>query len=165
MIRKAKKEDKKSILKIYQEAQAFIKTYNSPQWQDGYPNEKTFLADLDDGLIYVNEIGDEIVSVASFLNYEPTYEIIDGKWLNDEPYLVIHRIATRKAHLGKGYAKDFLNFAHQVLKAKNIRIDTHELNEPMKKFLQKNGFVLCGKIMLFRSYDNVRLAYHKVYEK
>lgn len=162
MIRKATINDKPQVLKIYKEAQEFIKSYNSPQWQDGYPNEKSFIKDIKHGTIYVNEIDNVIVGVATFLDYEKTYEVIDGKWLNDEDYIVIHRIATTTSKLGKGHAKDFIDYLENELNVKNIKIDTHELNEPMKRFLTKNGFIYCGIIYLENPHDKVRLAYQKV---
>ncbi len=165
MIRKATLKDKESVLKIYEEARAFIKTYNSPQWQDGYPNEDTFNKDIKDGTIYVNEVEGIVVGVATFLDYEPTYEEIDGAWLNDEEYVVIHRIATTTSKLGKGHAKAFIDYLENNPKVKNIKIDTHELNEPMKRFLIKNGFIYCGIITLNNPVDKLRLAYQKVVTK
>lgn len=165
MIRLATKEDKNEVLKIYNDAKKFIKEYNSPQWQSGYPNEQSFDNDLLNNSIYVNIKENKIVGVATILSYEPTYEIIEyGKWLNDEPYKVIHRIATSIDSLGKGYASDFLSFINNELKSKNIRIDTHELNKPMIKFLIKNGFEYCGIIYLNQPHDKIRLAYQKVYK-
>lgn len=164
MILKAKLEDKEEVLAIYNDARAFIKTYNSPQWQDGFPNEESFLSDLESLSLYVNKIGNTIVSVASIFNYESTYEIIDGAWQNDENYAVIHRIATRRDARGKGYSKAILDYIHNELGFMNIRIDTHELNIPMLNFLNKNGFVFCGIIYLNKPDDNKRLAYQKVYK-
>ncbi len=163
MIRKAKLGDLKAVLKLYEDAKKFIKSYDSPQWQDGYPNEQTFLGDLKLEQVFVNEVKNKIVGVASFLTYEPTYDSIEGAWLNAEPYIVIHRITTAIDELGKGYAKAFIDYINQVLGYQNIRIDTHHLNEPMKRFLIKNGFVLCGVITLNQPEDNKRLAYQKVF--
>ncbi len=165
MIRKATLKDKEAVLKIYEEARAFIKTYNSPQWQDGYPNEDTFIGDIKDGTIYVSEVEGVVVGVATFLDYEETYNQIDGAWLNDEDYIVIHRIATTTKELGKGHAKAFIDFLENNPNVKNIRIDTHELNEPMKRFLIKNGFIYCGIITLNNPVDKLRLAYQKVINK
>lgn len=165
MIRKATLNDKLEILKIYEDAKKFIKSYNSPQWQDGYPNENSFLDDIKKNQIYVKETNNKVVAVATFMDFEPTYIDIDGSWLNDEEYIVIHRIATRVDELGKGHSKAFLDYIHKELGYNNIRIDTHELNEPMKKFLHKNGFVYCGIIYLLNDYDNKRLAYQKIYTK
>lgn len=164
MIRKAQLKDLIEVLKIYDNAREYIKTYNSPQWQTGYPNKESFLEDLKNEELYVNEVNGKIVSVATLLTNEPTYEKIAGAWLNKEEALVIHRIATAENAKNKGYAKDFLDFANQILGYNNIKIDTHELNEPMKNFLIKNGFIYCGVIRLFRDFDNKRLAYQKVYK-
>lgn len=164
MIRKAELKDLNQVLKIYNDAKEYIKTYNSPQWQEGYPNKESFLIDLKNKELYVNEVNGEIVAVATLLTNEPTYENIDGAWLNEEKAIVIHRIATAKNAKKKGYAKEFLDFANETLGYNNIKIDTHELNEPMKNFLIKNGFVYCGIIYLFKDFDNKRLAYQKVYK-
>ena len=45
-------------------------------------------------------------------------------------------------------------------KYKNLRIDTHEDNIPMRSFLLKHGFVECGIIYLENGEE--RIAYHKV---
>lgn len=165
MIRLATNNDKKEVLLIYEEAKAFIRSYNSPQWQAGYPNEGSFNNDIKNNQIYVKEVNGKIVSVASILDYEPTYEVIEGKWLNNEPYKVVHRIATKTEELGKGYAGSFLSFINKQLNCNNIRIDTHKLNQPMIKYLEKNGFTYCGIIYLNQKEDNIRLAYHKDYLK
>lgn len=75
---------------------------------------------------------------------EETYKEIQGAWLNDEPYAVIHRIAS----LGKGrnLLKDAIDFA--FAKIDNIRIDTHEDNNIMRSLLNKLGFVYTGIIHL-----------------
>lgn len=162
MIRKASLMDKDEVLSIYNEAKIFIKAYNSPQWQDGTPNEESFLNDLKNDNLYVKEINNEIVAVATILKTEEAYLNIDGCWLNDEDYLVIHRIATKVNHHKKGYAKSFLDYIYETLGYKNIKIDTHELNEPMKRFLNKNGFRYCGIVYLDKD-KKKRLAYQKTY--
>ena len=44
------------------------------------------------------------------------------------------------------------------------KTDTHENNEPMKKFLEKNGFSYCGVIYLDKEPDvgEKRIAYEKI---
>ncbi len=75
---------------------------------------------------------------------EETYKEILGAWLNDEPYAVIHRIAS----LGKGknLLKAAIDFAFN--KTNNIRIDTHEDNNIMRSLLKKLGFLYTGIIHL-----------------
>lgn len=164
MIRKATINDKKEVLKIYEQAKVFIKTFNSPQWQTGSPNEESFFADLKNSSLYVNVVDNKIVAVATLITDEPTYQNIKGAWLNEEESIVIHRIATSTDEQKKGHAKAFLTYINETLKYNNIKIDTHELNIPMKNFLIKNGFILCGEITLFKEFDNKRLAYQKVFK-
>ena len=40
------KSDISSILKIIEEAQAYLAMQNIDQWQNGYPNEKAILKDM-----------------------------------------------------------------------------------------------------------------------
>lgn len=162
IIRKASLKDKDEVVSIYNEAKMFIKSYNSPQWQDGTPNEKSFFEDLKNDNLYVNEVDNNIVAVATILKTEKAYLKIDGAWLNDEDYVVIHRIATKVNHHKKGYAKAFLNYIYETLGYANIKIDTHELNEPMKRFLSKNGFIYCGIVYLDED-KKKRLAFQKTY--
>ena len=145
MIRRANKEDIISIMPIYEAAKAKMRADgNMHQWSDKYPDEETLLDDINRGELYIahdNEIYG--VFMLSFSG-EETYEEIQGAWLNDEPYAVIHRIAS----LGKGrnLLKDAIDFA--FAKTNNIRIDTHEDNNIMRTLLNKLGFAYTGIIHL-----------------
>lgn len=145
MIRRAIKEDIISIMPIYEAAKAKMRVDgNMHQWSDKYPDEATLLDDINRGELYIaydNEI--YWVFMLSFSG-EETYKEIHGAWLNDEPYAVIHRIAS----LGKGrnLLKDAIDFA--FAKIDNIRIDTHEDNNIMRSLLNKLGFVYTGIIHL-----------------
>lgn len=47
MIRKARSEDLETILKIYEDARAFMAENGNPdQWKDGYPPKKLVEEDL-----------------------------------------------------------------------------------------------------------------------
>ena len=67
---------------------------------------------------------------------DPTYHnIYEGAWINDEPYGVVHRIAS--GNRKKGVASFCLNWC--LDKWPNIRIDTHRDNIVMQSFLNKMG--------------------------
>lgn len=51
--RLALKSDIPQIMKIVDEAQEFIKNQGFNQWQDGYPDEGAFLADISGGCCHV----------------------------------------------------------------------------------------------------------------
>lgn len=161
MIRKAKKDDIESIMPIYEEAKAKMRAEgNVKQWSDKYPDEETLLTDIARGELYVAE-GPEGVYGVFMLSYagEETYEVIDGAWLNDERYAVIHRIASKGR--GTHLLRDAVNYAMKTVD--NVRIDTHEDNKTMRMLLKSLGFVYTGIIHL-KSGDE-RRAYQLVKSK
>ena len=98
---------------------------------------------------------------------ERPYSKIEGKWITTDDYIVIHRMAVDSEIKNKGIATKILEFSEkECIKNKrlSIKTDTHENNEPMKKFLEKNGFSYCGVIYLDREPDvgEKRIAYEKI---
>ena len=158
MIQKAEISQLPRILEIYEKARAFMAESGNPdQWGTGYPPEKMIRQDILNGKSYVNLEGDHIRAVFYFaVETDPTYGYIEGSWLNDAPYGVIHRIAVDGS--GRGVAAECFTFAAQH--CENIRIDTHEKNIPLQRCLTKNGFVRCGTIYL--EDGDPRIAYQKV---
>ena len=164
MIRKAHHNDLDQVLRIYEEAKQFIKSYNSPQWQDGYPNLDTFYDDLSNERLHVFENNQKVVACASFYNDEKDYDVIyEGQWLTkSNNYMAVHTIAVLNSYLGRGIAKKFFDYIFNKYRVNSIRIDTHELNVPMMKMLEKNGFVYCGIIYLNNDKNHKRLAYERI---
>ncbi len=158
MIQKANISQLPRIMEIYEKARIFMAQSGNPdQWGTAYPPEEMIRQDIQDGKSYVNLEGDEIRGVFYFaVEADPTYGYIDGAWLNDAPYGVIHRIAVDGS--GRGVAAECFAFAAQH--CENIRIDTHEKNIPMQRCLTKNGFTRCGIIYL--EDGDPRIAYQKV---
>jgi RimJ/RimL family protein N-acetyltransferase len=167
-IRKATINDTENILMIYEDAKRLLKESGSDQWQNGYPNIDSIRHDLKEDNLYVACLNQEVIGTAYISPMgEPTYKAIDGKWLNDEPYLVIHRIATKGTSYHHGVAKEIIRFSEQAALQRginNIRVDTHFLNIPMQNLLKATGFKDCGIIFLNlpKPFENRRLAYHKV---
>ena len=118
---------------------------NLHQWSDKYPDEETLLNDIARGELYIAHDGNEIYGVFMLsFSGEDTYKEIQGAWINDEPYAVIHRIASFGK--GKNLLEEAINFAFE--KTNNIRIDTHEDNNIMRTLLKKLGFIYTGIIHL-----------------
>ena len=72
-------------------------TGNTGQWVNGYPSREVFLDDIAHrASMIVSDDSGAIVGTFAFLpSPEPTYNHIDGQWLDDNsPYYVIHRIAS-----------------------------------------------------------------------
>ena len=129
-IRNAELSDLGRILEIYRYAQDFmIKTGNPNQWGHTHPQEAQIRQDIDQQIskVLVDETG--IHGVFALLSEpDPTYAVIEqGRWLNDEPYLTIHRVA------GDGQVHGLFSRAADYCKglSSNIRIDTHADNRVM----------------------------------
>ena len=90
------------------------------------------------------------------MHIDDTYNYIEGAWLNNEEYGVIHRIAS--SGIKKGVFTEVYNFVTN--KINNIRIDTHQDNIVMQNVLGKHGFIKCGTIYLKNG--SPRLAFHFV---
>ena len=159
IIRKTNFSDLESVMEIYRLAREFmVTTGNKDQWWDGYPPRDLILQDIENGESYVVDENGEILAVFLYKHgIDPTYiNIENGAWLNDEPYGVIHRIAVKAK--GRGIASFVFDTVYSW--CKNVRIDTHEDNEPMKRALAKNGFEYCGIIHIANG--DRRIAFQRI---
>lgn len=120
--------------------------------KDGSPN-----AGSEASATSPDRLGTPLACFAMMAGPEPTYARIEqGAWLNDEPYLVFHRLAVGAS--GRGVGTFCLRWI--ASQAANVRGDTHELNLPMRGALEKCGFVPCGIIHV--SDGTPRIAYQHV---
>ena len=157
IIRKTTERDFPAICQIYADARDFMRESGNPdQWRDEDPALEVIDRDIKAGLSYVCVQNDEIVGVFYFnIEPEPTYRKIDGQWLNNEPYGVVHRIATSRSFRGAGtFCLEWC--FDQCL---NLRIDTHRDNTPMRNLLNKLGFSYCG--IVWMEGGDERLAFQK----
>jgi GAF domain-containing protein len=147
MIRNATYDDLPRLMEIFGEARKIMReSGNLHQWNDSYPSEEIVRKDIEDGVCFVLCHDNAIAATMAFIpGPDPTYGVIhDGKWLDDSPYHVIHRIAA--AEPGKNVAITLLDWA--FTQTSNIRIDTHKDNAIMQHILDKQGFTHCGMIYL-----------------
>ena len=152
-------DDLTVILDLRDQAREIMRSYgNASQWPDGYPAEEKFVHDIEERCSYVmtNEAGKIVGTFAFIPGPDVTYKVIyDGQWLNDEPYHVIHRIAsTPDSH---GILDALLDYCEDL--DPNIRIDTHKDNVIMINGLKKRGYQYCGIIHLLNGDE--RLAFQK----
>lgn len=168
-IKKSTKNDVDRIMIILGEARQKMGQLGIDQWQYGYPSRDIIKADVAHGNSYaIREEGDDEIYGTFFIKKdgEPTYDkIYDGEWLTDEKaeYLAIHRVAVCNAKRGSGMADEIIKYVADECKKNgigSIRIDTHRGNLPMRKFLDRNGFVQCGIIYLMTGEE--RIAYEKI---
>ena len=165
ILRKTTIEDISRVMEIIEQGRAYLKLSNVDQWQNGYPNEEIIREDIVDGYGYVLECEGKIVgTVALSFDGEPWYDnIYNGKWLTNEDFLVIHRLAVSDDVRGKDAAAEIMRKAKDLCAQRgicSIKIDTHEDNVIMQKFVKKNGFEYCGLVIL--GSEGERLCFEKV---
>lgn len=143
-IRNSTLSDLPRLLEIYSRARDFMRATGNPtQWGDDWPWESAVRADIERGVSYAVEQNGEVVGVFAFIiGDEPTYQKIDGQWLNSAPYGTVHRLAS--GGTVSGVFSACMDFCSALIP--NIRIDTHRDNAPMRHLLAKHGFTECGTI-------------------
>lgn len=128
----------------FQRAQGFV------QWPDGYPPRSEIERDIQNSEGYVLKVDEGIGAyLAISFRGDPAYPKIQGAWLSDGPYAVMHRVAIGDGFRGRGLADEIFRLAGVLATAKGvpaIRIDTDAQNKRMQHILQKNGFVFCGTV-------------------
>ncbi len=162
-IRKATTQDIVRIMEIYAYARDFMaRTGNPDQWgPNKWPPEELIRRDIEKGNSYVCINSEGKVVGTFYYDYgkdiEPTYRgITEGRWRDESPYGVVHRIASDGSE--KGIGAFCINWAFE--RCGHMRIDTHGDNKVMQNLLTKLGFVHCGTIYVEQ--DNYpRLAYEK----
>lgn len=129
---------------------------NSVQWTNGYPQKHVIKQDVADGCFYLVCHNSRIAACFCMRpSPEPTYErIYNGRWPDDSPYHVIHRLASDGSI--KGIAHAVIDFC---IRKDNIRVDTHEQNTTMIHILENEGFARCGTIYV--ADGTPRIAFHK----
>ena len=163
ILRKAEISDKEVIWEMLQQAIQRRKNDGSNQWQDGYPNSETAVIDIKNDVGFVLEIKGNIAGYAAIIfDIEPAYEVIEGNWLSNGKYAVIHRVAISEKFLGQGIAKNlFLEIANYVISQNisSIKVDTNFDNIQMLKILQRLHYTYCGEVY-FRG--SPRKAFEKI---
>ena len=151
--------DLAEALRIYAAAREYMSAHGNPtQWGSTYPPVETVASDIENGNLYFCEVDGKAHGVFAFIEgADKTYAVIEnGAWPDDEPYNVMHRMASDGAVRGIGKAA--LDFCKA--NSGNVRADTHKDNIPMQKALVKRGFKYCGIIYLENGDE--RLAYQKI---
>lgn len=161
-IRKSTVNDISTLLALADAGRATMRLNgNMEQWINGYPSLSDFEDDIQRGISYIVEDNGKAIATFVFMPCpEPTYlEIYQGAWLNDEPYHVIHRLASLPQQ--KGIFDLVMDFCKT--KTTNIRIDTHRDNAIMRHLMEKHGFVYCGIVYMMNGDE--RVAYQKVLKR
>ncbi len=154
----ASRGDLNIIMDIYAGAVELMnRRGNASQWINGYPDRETIEKDIELGRLYVlkDDSGRILCQFCFFVGEEPSYNQIDGRWLNDASYGVVHRLAS--SGLVGGVGRVCLEWCYA--QHSNLRIDTHGDNKNMQELLVALGYHECGTIRVYNGTE--RVAFHK----
>lgn len=162
VFRKAEAADIDAIMEILQGAVRKMLAEGKKQWTEKYPNRIHASADINQGVGYVLTQGDKVVAYGAVVfDGEPVYNNLDGKWLSDLPYVVVHRLAVDTEIHGKGIGAKFFKSVGDLAISRNVRsfrVDTNYDNFAMLHLLPKLGFTYCGEVV----YES---GFRKAFEK
>lgn len=162
-IRPTEIKDLPLVMEIYDYARAFMRaTGNTTQWIDGYPSEALIRREIEESHSFacIDEQGEILGTFCFILGEDPTYQqIYEGAWLNDEPYGVIHRLATNGKQ--KGMSEACLDWCFE--RWPNVRVDTHRDNKVMQHILTKYGFQRCGIIYVKNGTERIAYQMERVH--
>jgi GNAT superfamily N-acetyltransferase len=162
-LRQAKIEDRDIIWNILQQAIERRKQDGSTQWQQGYPNLDTVESDIAKNFGYVMTVEGEIaVYAALIMNDEPAYSTIEGEWLSNGEFVVVHRVAVDEKFAGQGMVKKLFDHIEEFTKSngiQSVKVDTNFDNIAMLKILEGKGYSYCGEVFLA---GGMRKAFEKI---
>ncbi len=154
MIRYGNYSDINQLISLYLNAKVMMEKMGNQQWQSFVPTQSYFALLIKNQKLYVCYNENSIYGAFIFqIGIDDTYLEIDGDWLNNDVYGVIHKLVSlpSKHHVFEEV------FEFCLSKCNNLRIDTHEDNLVMKYLLTKYGFIKCGMIKL--PDQTLRIAY------
>lgn len=150
-------------MEFIEQGKEFLKSLGIDQWQNGYPDAECIKNDI------LNEKGFFLIQDNTFIGYmcidfdgEPAYNNLQGKWLSNLPYVVVHRMVIDNTLKKKGLASIAFQLVENLAIDRGIesfRVDTDADNKIMQHILDKNGFTYCGII----NFDNSeKIAFEKL---
>lgn len=150
LFKKAAEADAGRIWQIIGQAKEQMKQLGSKQWQDGYPLLSTIKEDIALGNGYVLcEEGVVIAYGAVIFSGEPAYDEIVGNWMDNAPYVVVHRLAVANEAKQRGVATCFMQRVEELSRRNGVfrfRVDTNFDNAYMLQLFARLGFSFCGQV-------------------
>ena len=117
IFRSATMADAASIMGIIDDARNRMLAEGKCQWNEAYPQLVHIEADIRAGYAYVLSQADKVVAYgAVILGEEPAYRaIMNGCWLSEGPYVVVHRLAVAGMTRQRGLGTFFMLQVEQLM--------------------------------------------------
>ena len=163
MIRKAKLSDLDRIMEIISEAVAEMKSYGNTQWDENYPNNETFITDINNNSLYVYE-EDNLIKGLVCIDTDEDEEYKNLNWSLNENCMVTHRMAIDSKFRNGGIAGKLMDCCEEIALSNGVRYlkaDTYSINTKMTSFFKKRGYNFVGEIK-FPSKEKPFYVYEKI---
>ena len=164
-LQSAQPSQTQAIWEILQQGIAKRKQEGSTQWQDGYPNLEVIKKDItaNEGYVATDVNGQIVAYLVISPRNEPAYDALQTGWLtNNQPYVVVHRLAVCQNPKIKGLAVWLMQQAESIaaqMGITSIKVDTNFDNAPMLAIFKKLGYSYAGEVY-FRG--SARQAFQKL---
>lgn len=151
-LRKAKGDELDTAMALIDQAKAFLKQQGVDQWQSGYPDRDCIAADIaaEKGYFCVED-----GTVAGYLcidfDGEPAYASLNGTWLTQETYVVVHRMALDDRVKGRGLASRAFALVEELARGKGVhsfKVDTDRDNRTCSIYWRKTVLLIAGRSAL-----------------
>ena len=120
MLRLATMQDLTRIMAIVQDTVREMHAYGNYQWDEVYPTEQDFAADITQGDLFVSEAEGQICGLICINQTEPAV-YADAGWTLAEKALVLHRMAVDPDLRGRGTGSELLQQAETLALSLGLR--------------------------------------------
>ena len=146
------RRNRKAVLRLIDEASAWLRTKDTDQWAEPWPTRKQRDArvrkDLADGktwIVWDGRTAAATVTIAAAAN-PSVWRGCDCALA--EPAIYVHRLVTAREYGGRGLGAELIDWAgirgHLLNGAKWIRIDVWTSNAGLHQYYKMAGFEPCG---------------------
>lgn len=161
--RQATTADEPRIWEIILQAKAQMFREGKQQWTEAYPSPERIATDVERGYGHVLCHDDEVVAYGAVIfEGEAAYDDLEGEWLSNGPYVVVHRLAVADEAKRQGVGTRFMREVQQHARRQGVtsfKVDTNFDNFYMQRMLANLGFDYCGKVYYPQG---ERMAYEKL---
>ena len=144
MIRLAQTSDLDRVLQITRLCTREMESRKVFQWNEHYPDRKSFVSDINRCELYVYCIKDMVVGCVSVCSLmDEVYRKVSWK-TNGKNSVYIHRLAVEPGHQKQGIGGKLMDFAEKKSKSDgidSIRLDTFSQNRVNQNFYEARGYI------------------------
>ncbi len=141
--------DLQAVTAIFRRAVDAMDAKGIFQWDDIYPSEAVLRSDIDSEEMRLVCDGERVVG-AVVLNGRQDEEYALGTWVYGEPAAVVHRLCIDPACQQKGYGRQAMLLAEEVVAAqgfKSVRLDAFSQNPYALRLYEGLGYRRAGEVM------------------